>query len=106
MLFVRLHRSHPPLLSSKVYIHFDMPREIKDLKEFLSVCSRKDARHVKVKTNVKAGSKSKLTKFKVRCSKFLYTFVVPDSKKAFKIRKSISPKLKQVDVTARKHGKK
>jgi large subunit ribosomal protein L38e len=77
-----------------------MPREIKDLKEFLSICSRKDARCVKVKKN------DKLTKFKVRCSKYLYTLVVPDKKKADKIQKSIHPSVKQVLVTRRSHAKK
>ena len=77
-----------------------MPREIKDLKEFLSICSRKDARCVKVKKNLK------LTKFKVRCSKFLYTLVVPDRKKADKIQKSIHATLKQILVTSRSHQKK
>ena len=77
-----------------------MPREIKDLKEFLSICSRKDARCVKVKKNPDA------TKFKVRCSKYLYTLVVQDKKKAEKIQKSIHPTVKQVLVSVRKHGKK
>ena len=77
-----------------------MPREIKDLKEFLSICSRKDARCVKVKKN------EKITKFKVRCSKYLYTLVVADQKKAGKIQKSIHQNVKQVLVTARSHAKK
>jgi large subunit ribosomal protein L38e len=70
-----------------------MPREIKDLKEFLSICSRKDARHVKVKKNTDA------TKFKVRCSKYLYTLVVHDKKKADRIQKSIHPSVKKIEVT-------
>ena len=77
-----------------------MPREIKDLKEFLAICSRRDARCVKVKKNPDA------TKFKVRCSKYCYTLVVPDKKKAEKIQKSIHPTVKQVLITARKYGKK
>jgi len=77
-----------------------MPREIKDLKEFLNICSRKDARCVKVKKNLK------LTKFKVRCSRFLYTLVVHDKKKAAKIQNSIHNTLKQVIVTARSRTKK
>ena len=75
-----------------------MPREIKDLKEFLSICARKDVRHVKVKKNTDA------TKFKVRCSKYLYTLVVADQKKASKIQKSIHPTVKQIKVTARSHA--
>ena len=71
-----------------------MPREIRDLKEFLSICSRKDARYVKVKKNADA------TKFKVRCSKLLYTLVVNDKKKADRIQKSIHPSVKKVTVTS------
>ncbi|EPY26024.1 large subunit ribosomal protein L38e [Strigomonas culicis] len=76
-----------------------MPREIKNLKEFLSVCSRKDARCVKVKKNPSA------TKFKVRCSRFLYTFVINDKKKADKIERSIHNSVKKINVTARSHAK-
>ena len=74
-----------------------MPREIKDLKEFLSICSRKDARHVKVKK-----ATGTPTKFKVRCSKFLYTLVVQDKKKADRIQKSIHPSVKKIEVTSHK----
>jgi large subunit ribosomal protein L38e len=73
-----------------------MPREIKDLKEFLNICSRKDARCVKVKKNGGA------TKFKVRCSKFLYSLVVNDKKKADRIQKSIHPNVKKIAVTSHK----
>ncbi len=72
-----------------------MPREIKDLKEFLAICSRRDARCVKLKKNKDA------TKFKVRCSKYLFTLVVADKKKAEKIQKSIHPNVKQVVVTSK-----
>lgn len=73
-----------------------MPREIKNLKEFLQVCARKDARVLKVK---KGTAKVALTKFKVRCSKFLYTFAVADKKKADRILKSIHSNLKKVNIT-------
>ena len=62
-----------------------MPKELKDLKQFLAICSRSDAKKVKVKKNVNN------TKFKVRCSKFLYTLVVKDNRKADKIASSIHP---------------
>jgi large subunit ribosomal protein L38e len=42
------------------------------------------------------------TKFKVRCSKFLYTLVVADKKKADRIQKSIHPNVKQVLITSKK----
>lgn len=47
-----------------------MPREIKEVKEFLVVSRRKDAKYVLVKTNPQN------VKFKVRCSKYLYTLVL------------------------------
>ncbi|CAD2221302.1 large subunit ribosomal protein L38e [Angomonas deanei] len=75
-----------------------MPREIKNLKEFLSICSRKDARCVKVKKNPKD------TKFKVRCSRYLYTLVIHDKWKADKIEKSIHPTVKKITITARSHA--
>ncbi|KAH9598965.1 Ribosomal protein L38e [Trypanosoma melophagium] len=76
-----------------------MPREIKNLKEFLTICSRKDVRCVKVKQNPKQ------TKFKVRCSRYLYTLVIADKKKAEKIERSIHPAVKKITVTARSHAK-
>ncbi|CCW70729.1 unnamed protein product [Phytomonas sp. Hart1] len=75
-----------------------MPREIKNLKEFLAICSRKDARCVKVKHN------PKVSKFKVRCSRYLYTLVVSDKKKADKIERSIHPSVKKITITARSHA--
>ena len=77
-----------------------MPKEIKNLKEFLGVCARKDARYVKVKKNTNN------TKFKIRCSKYLYTLVLNDKKKAEKLQKSIHPTVKQILVTKRAFQKK
>ena len=51
-----------------------------EIKEFLITARRKDAKSVKIK---KVGTK---TKFKVRCSKYLYTLCVTDSEKADKLR--------------------
>ncbi|VDK50089.1 unnamed protein product [Gongylonema pulchrum] len=47
-----------------------MPKEIKEIKEFLMTARRKDAKSVKIKRNPDN------VKFKVRCSKYLYTLVV------------------------------
>lgn len=44
---------------------------------------RKDAKSVKIK---KTGT---VTKFKVRCSKYLYTLVVADNDKANKLKQSL-----------------
>lgn len=46
---------------------------------------RKDARSVKIK---KTGT---VTKFKVRCTKYLYTLCVADSDKAEKLKQSLPP---------------
>ena len=55
---------------------------------------RKDASLIKIKKNP-----SGETKFKVRCSKYLYTLVVKDSAKADKLIKTLPPgiKLEKID---------
>ena len=61
------------------------PKEIKEIKEFLLTARRKDARSVKIK------KVSGQTKFKVRCTKYLYTLRVEDANKAEKLRQSLPP---------------
>uniref|UniRef100_A0A915MRF5 Large ribosomal subunit protein eL38 n=1 Tax=Meloidogyne javanica TaxID=6303 RepID=A0A915MRF5_MELJA len=56
-------------------------------KEFLLTARRKDAKSVKIKKN------RENTKFKVRCSRFLYTLVVADKDKADKLKQSLPPGL-------------
>ncbi len=48
---------------------------------------RKDAKSVRIKKNSTKG----ITKFKVRCSKYLYTLSVTDSDKADKLKQSLPP---------------
>eukprot|EP00798_Chlamydomonas_sp_ICE-L_P007845 gene7845-1050_t len=62
-----------------------MPRQIHEIKDFLLTARRKDARSVKIKKT--AG----ITKFKVRCSKYLYTLCVTDGDKAEKLKQSLPP---------------
>ncbi|OAJ43108.1 60S ribosomal protein L38 [Batrachochytrium dendrobatidis JEL423] len=69
-----------------------IPKQIKEIKEFLLTCKRKDAQSVKVK---KTGSQHK---FKVRCSKYLYTLVVTDAEKAEKLKQSLPPTLQRIEV--------
>ncbi|KAL3142306.1 60S ribosomal protein L38 [Trebouxia sp. C0009 RCD-2024] len=64
-----------------------MPREIKEIKDFLLTARRKDAKSVRIKKNSQKG----ITKFKVRCSKYLYTLSVTDSDKADKLKQSLPP---------------
>jgi len=50
-----------------------MPKEIKDIKDFLLIARRKDAKSVTIKRNPERGTRQGNTKFKVRCSRYLYT---------------------------------
>jgi len=64
-----------------------MPKQIQEIKDFLLTARRKDAKSVKIKKN-RAN-----TKFKVRCSRYLYTLVVQDREKAEKLKQSLPPGL-------------
>ena len=66
-----------------------MPKQIIDIKDFLLKARRKDARAVTIKEN----AKNSVTKFKVRCSKYLYTFAVAEADKAKKLRQTLPPGL-------------
>ncbi|KAJ2758538.1 60S ribosomal protein L38, partial [Coemansia nantahalensis] len=68
------------------------PKQISDIKNFLEVTRRKDATGVRVKKN------GKVVKFKVRCSRYLYTLTVTDAQKASKLRQSLPPGLAVSDV--------
>ncbi|KAJ8658089.1 60S ribosomal protein L38 [Lichtheimia ornata] len=65
----------------------EMPKQIKDIKQFLEIARRKDAKSARVKKNADS------VKFKVRCSSYLYTLVVKDKSKANKLRQSLPPAL-------------
>lgn len=73
-------------------ILLQMPKEIKEVKDFLIKARRKDARAVKIKKNADN------TKFKIRCSRFLYTLVVSDKEKAEKLEQSLPPGLQVKEV--------
>ena len=61
------------------------PKQISEIKDFLLTARRKDARSVKIK---KSGD---VTKFKVRCKRYLYTLCVTDADKADKLKQSLPP---------------
>ena len=61
------------------------PKQISDIKEFLLTARRKDAASVKIR------KAQKDVKFKVRCSRYLYTLTVADKDKAEKLRQSLPP---------------
>ncbi|XP_078487937.1 large ribosomal subunit protein eL38 [Ciona intestinalis] len=64
-----------------------MPKQITEIKDFLLTARRADAKSVKIKKN------RQNTKFKVRCSRYLYTLVIQDKDKAEKLRQSLPPGL-------------
>ena len=53
-----------------------MPKEITDIRDFLQKARRRDAKAVTIKTT------RGMTKFKIRCSRYLYTLRVQDGEKA------------------------
>eukprot|EP00561_Arcocellulus_cornucervis_P011835 CAMPEP_0185799718 /NCGR_PEP_ID=MMETSP1322-20130828/481_1 /TAXON_ID=265543 /ORGANISM="Minutocellus polymorphus, Strain RCC2270" /LENGTH=69 /DNA_ID=CAMNT_0028495307 /DNA_START=59 /DNA_END=268 /DNA_ORIENTATION=+ len=69
-----------------------MPKEITDIRDFLQKARRRDAKLVKIK------KRDKETKFKIRCSRFLYTLKVKDSEKAEKLTQSLPPGLQRKDI--------
>ncbi|ORY97746.1 60S ribosomal protein L38 [Syncephalastrum racemosum] len=69
-----------------------MPKQIKDIKEFLEIARRKDAKSARIKKNEDS------IKFKVRCSRYLYTLVVKDKAKASKLKQSLPPVCRVDDI--------
>lgn len=61
------------------------PKEITDIRDFLQKARREDAKRIKVKKSNDA------TKFKIRCSRYLYTLRVADKQKAEKLISSLPP---------------
>ncbi|KAI5120069.1 hypothetical protein M0805_002631 [Coniferiporia weirii] len=83
-----------------------MPRQISDIKKFIEYARRKDARAVRIKKTLKSSDKSSArktqTKFKLRCSRLLYTLVLEDTEKADKLKQSLPPGLTVEEVSAPK----
>ncbi|KAI6032623.1 ribosomal protein L38e [Pisolithus orientalis] len=76
-----------------------MPKEIRDIKEFISIAKRKDATQARIKkVAARTPTGTAITKFKVRCSRYLYTLSVDDPEKAEKLKRSLPPGLTVVDV--------
>lgn len=74
-----------------------MPQQITEIKDFLLKARRKDAKTVSIKVN-KTGE----TKFKVRCSRYLYTLKVQDADKAKKLKQTLPPGLSVKNVSSSK----
>ncbi|BHF68636.1 60S ribosomal protein L38 [Sparganum proliferum] len=73
-------------------LEYIMPRQVDGIKDFLTKTHRSDAKSVKIKTN------KDNVKFKIRCSRFLYTLVVTEKEKVAKIRRAIPPNLTVTDI--------
>ncbi|CAF0907676.1 unnamed protein product [Brachionus calyciflorus] len=73
-----------------------MPRQIREIKDFLVTVKRKDVRSIKIKKN------KDNVKFKVRCSRFLYTLVVEDNEKADKLKQSLPPGIEVIELSKKK----
>ena len=69
-----------------------MPKQISDIRDFLQKARRKDAKSVKIKKTKTS------TKFKIRCSRYLYTLVVEDAEKAEKLTQSLPPGVPRKDI--------
>ena len=76
-----------------------MPKEIKDLKEFIKIMRRDqdDKKHLPKaeKITIKKCKKNNITKFKLRTSKYLITLKVDGRDRAEKIKQSIPADLKK-----------
>ncbi|KAL9709463.1 60S ribosomal protein L38 [Leucoagaricus gongylophorus] len=76
-----------------------MPKEVTNIKEFLTVAGRKDAREVRIKKLPPKGPNGKTrTKLKVRCARYLHTITIDDPEKAEKLRQSLPPVLKTIEI--------
>ncbi|CAM9752814.1 unnamed protein product [Heterosigma akashiwo] len=69
-----------------------MPKQIHDIRDFLQKARRTDAKSVKIKKS------SGVVKFKIRCSRYLYTLCVTDAEKADKLTQSLPPGLTRKDI--------
>ncbi|KAH9896549.1 ribosomal protein L38e [Cubamyces lactineus] len=76
-----------------------MPKEIRDIKQFIDIARRKDAKEARIKKIASRvpGGKTK-TKFKIRCSRYLYTLSLDDPEKASKLQQSLPPGLNVQEI--------
>lgn len=78
-----------------------MPKEIKEIKEFLLLTRRAD-----VRGPLRITSSGGVEKFKLRCSKYLYTLVLDDKTKGEKLKASLPPALLPKAKVSKKTAKK
>ncbi|ORX36401.1 ribosomal protein L38e [Kockovaella imperatae] len=97
-----------------------MPQQVQDIKRFLEIARRKDATSARIKKTTLQPSKQTsasqkvknarsaptVTKFKIRCSRYLYTLVLHDAEKAEKLKQSLPPGLKVEEISTKAPKKK
>lgn len=75
-------RTNFPLI---IHNQFEQPKQVEDIKTFLTLVRRADAKSVAIK------KAQRQMKFKLRTSKYLLTLVVKDLAKANKLKSSFPP---------------
>jgi len=84
-----------------------MPKEIRDIKQFIDIARRKDASAARIKKIASRVPNGKTkTKFKIRCSRYLYTLSLDDPEKAEKLQQSLPPGIKVVEIKKSTKSKK
>ncbi|KAI3637926.1 hypothetical protein MIR68_004575 [Amoeboaphelidium protococcarum] len=69
-----------------------MPKQVLELKDFLTALRRPDAKSIVIKTN------KRNTKFKLRTSKKLLTMVLTDKEKVGKLKESLPANLVPTEI--------
>lgn len=73
-----------------------MPKQISEIRNFLTHSRRPDAKKVTIL------KKPQETKFKIRCSRYLYTLTVKDKTKAERLTQSLPHTLTKTEVKSRR----
>jgi len=85
-----------------------MPKEITDIKKFLNIAKPEEkaaaggAKKPVTKKVLIIKHGKKVTKFKLRGLKYLYTFKTTDKEKAGKLTQSLPPGLERIEIKSKK----
>jgi len=74
-----------------------MPKQETDIRKFL-LKARGDEKTKAIAKSLRIKRTGKVTKFKLRCARYLYTLVMDDPAKAEKIKKAIPTSLKTEEL--------
>ncbi|KAL7715368.1 60S ribosomal protein L38 [Entamoeba marina] len=73
-----------------------MPKQVKDIKHIVKLLKSGSVRSIRIKNN------SDCVKFKVRCSKYLYTYVCTDKTKVADLKKAIPKDVHTIEINNKK----